>query len=198
MAIDLMIMPLSRYWTGDFVTPAMRECWAQGLPYAIVTPGAPMRHLPPGIPFGGADAPSQRAASLPLLLENLQQLPFNIPARLWDEASSSEPRFHRVDPISLEALQAEAHRHLEKRPSSLGRLFGRASYSSHLLNASLFLPAPFSEVFVTADIPTGSLHTLRTELGSRSWSQPCQAALSSWLGAIRDAFALRLPLIVDM
>ena len=29
MAIDLMVMPLSRYWAGDFITPLMQRAWAK-------------------------------------------------------------------------------------------------------------------------------------------------------------------------
>jgi hypothetical protein len=34
MAIDFMVMPMSRYISGDFVTAAMRWAWEQGVPYA--------------------------------------------------------------------------------------------------------------------------------------------------------------------
>jgi hypothetical protein len=57
VAIDFMVMPLSRYLSGDFITPAMRVAWDQGVPYTIVSPDG-TRELPPGLPFGGADAPA--------------------------------------------------------------------------------------------------------------------------------------------
>jgi hypothetical protein len=60
MAIDFMVMPMSRYITGDFVTPTMRFAWSQGLPYAIVSPDG-KREIPPGSPFGGGDAPERRS-----------------------------------------------------------------------------------------------------------------------------------------
>jgi hypothetical protein len=34
MAIEFLVMPLSRYLAGDFVTPAMRSAWQCGAPYA--------------------------------------------------------------------------------------------------------------------------------------------------------------------
>ena len=50
MAIDFMVMPMSRYIIGDFVTLTMRFAWSQGLPYTIVSPGG-KREVPPGSPF---------------------------------------------------------------------------------------------------------------------------------------------------
>jgi hypothetical protein len=60
MAIDFMVMPMSRYISGDYITPAMRWAWEQGIPYAVHGPQG-KRELPPNIPFGGADAPERRA-----------------------------------------------------------------------------------------------------------------------------------------
>jgi hypothetical protein len=38
VAIDFMIMPISRYIAGDFITPIMRFCWEQGTPYFVFGP----------------------------------------------------------------------------------------------------------------------------------------------------------------
>lgn len=46
MAIDFMVMPLSRYLVGDYVTPVMRMAWDQGIRYTITTQEG-TRTLPP-------------------------------------------------------------------------------------------------------------------------------------------------------
>ncbi|HEY0466374.1 MAG TPA: hypothetical protein VGC79_19325 [Polyangiaceae bacterium] len=46
MAIDFMVMPMSRYITGDFMAPTMCFAWSQGVPYTIVNPDG-KRELPP-------------------------------------------------------------------------------------------------------------------------------------------------------
>lgn len=30
MAIDLIIAPLSKYWSGDYITPVMQAAWDMG------------------------------------------------------------------------------------------------------------------------------------------------------------------------
>src|SRR5262245_62031037 len=107
MAIDFMILPLSRYISGDYVTPIMRAAWEQGLSYTIIGPEG--RHeCPPGRPFGGPDAPERRAAIQGMLHDDLKTLPPALSGSLWDEQSEVEPRFHRVDPASFDALLTEA------------------------------------------------------------------------------------------
>src|ERR1043166_564264 len=94
MAIDFMVMPLSRYLAGDFITPAMALLWERGVPYRMVGPDG-MRELPPNQPFGGPGAAEKRRALISEVVEALApafggELP-------WDEASDAEPRFERVD-----------------------------------------------------------------------------------------------------
>lgn len=68
MAIDFMVMPMSRYITGDYVTPTMRFAWSQGLPYTIVSPDR-QREIPHGSPFGGNDAPARRNQVVGMIVE---------------------------------------------------------------------------------------------------------------------------------
>jgi hypothetical protein len=118
MAIDFMTMPLSRYLSGDFVTPAMAFAWQQGLPYSLFGPDG-RRDIPKDMPFGGADAPASRARFVPMILDDLKKLPGTVGASLWDEASVADPTFHRVDPKSYESLLEEAKTRAA-RPSFLG------------------------------------------------------------------------------
>lgn len=103
MAIDFMVMPMSRYISGDFVTPAMQLAWDQGFSYSSFGPDG-RRDLPPGLPFGGADAATERARIVAMVIEDLCALSPEITRDSWDERSLAQPRFHRVDPESYRAL----------------------------------------------------------------------------------------------
>ncbi|QDU83090.1 hypothetical protein Pla163_01860 [Planctomycetes bacterium Pla163] len=197
MAIDLMIMPLSRYFSGDYITPAMRQAWSVGASYKILTSeGA--RECPPDVPLGGLDATSKRHAALPELIESLRLLPFGIPDSLWDEASDVEPCFYRLELSSLEMLLEEAAEALVAKPSFLGRLVGKKAAPSHFLSAEMFLPVPFSEHFALGNTLTGSVHTAKRELESHTWSSGARPAYEHWIAALEDAIALNQPLVVDM
>ncbi|MBZ4412605.1 hypothetical protein K8640_30705 [Myxococcus sp. XM-1-1-1] len=95
MAIDFMVLPLSRYIVGDFITPAMRSAWASGVPYSVIGPeGA--RQLPEGLPFGGPEAPVRRARVIDMLVEALRQFPGATSDALWDERSRRRGEGDRV------------------------------------------------------------------------------------------------------
>jgi len=96
------------YLSGDFVTPEMLFAWQQGVPYMQVGPCG-IRAFPEGTPYGGPDAKANRERFVPMLIEDLQQLPKTIPANAWDEASNASPGFHRVNPKSYEALLSETN-----------------------------------------------------------------------------------------
>ena len=180
MAIDFMIMPLSRYLSGDFVTPTMTFAWQQGLPYTLLGL-AGRRDIPKDTPFGGADAAKNRARFVPMLLEDLEKLPFDLGASLWDEASSAAPTFHRVDPSSYAALL-------------------QAAKGSHVA-AMFFLPASFDAPFdmpVVFERVAGSAPVALRELEAGDWSEAASSARDTLIAALRDAIRLQLPLIVDL
>ena len=52
MAIDIMIMPLSKYFSGDYITPAMQQSWDQNIEYSVVYPDETVTY-PKGMPWGG-------------------------------------------------------------------------------------------------------------------------------------------------
>jgi hypothetical protein len=193
MAIDLMVMPMSRYISGDFVTPAMRFAWANGVPYAILGPEG-RRELPPGLPFGGTEAPLRRAQIVEMVLQDLRALPAEISRDVWDEHSEAEPCFHRVDPSSYEALLAHFAPRAER--SFLG-LRKRATLSH--CASPLLLPCDFETpvALVTPFVRTaGAASQALRELES-----PCppeaEAAAQTLRDALADALRLRLPIIVD-
>jgi hypothetical protein len=197
LAIDFMIMPLSRYLSGDFVTPVMRLAWDQGLPYTLVGPDG-VRTIPKDTPFGGSDAAERRREFIPMLKEDLSKLPGKLPSTLWDEASSSAPIFHRVDPRSYEALCEEA-KSGTNRPSLFGLVRGRGPSPSHL-PSTLFLPSDFEASFsmpVIFERVAGSIPVSISELEDRKWSDASRAARDLLLRALGDAQRVSLPMIVD-
>ena len=181
MAIDFMVLPISRYISGDYITPMMRAAWQQGLAYAIIGPEG-RRECPPNEPIGGADAPARRAALQSMLHEDLTALPPAVAAHLWDEASAAEPRFHRVDPASYQALLEAA-----------------AAQAPHA-TATLFVPCPLEQAFTMSspfDRVTGSVQAALFELRSLPWPAEADSARTTLTDALNDALALRLPMIVD-
>jgi hypothetical protein len=193
MAIDLMVMPMSRYISGDFVTPAMQFAWANGVPYAII--GAEgKRELPPGLPFGGAEAPLRRAQIAEMVLEDLRALPAEISRDVWDEHSAAEPCFHRVDVSSYEALLA----HFAPRSERTFLGLRKRTMLSHCASP-LLMPCDFKTpvALVTPfERTAGAASQALRELES-----PCppeaRAAAQTLRDALADALRLRLPIIVD-
>lgn len=196
MAIDFMVMPLSRYVAGDFVTPAMQFCWDQQLPYRIVGPDG-VRELPPNVPFGGTDAAAKRERFVPMVLDDLRSAFTNVQ---WDERSSSVPRFHRVDPTSFQALLA--HAESRAKPSLFGKLFKRAPADrdrlAHLLG-TLFVPGELAQVVEIESPLKATVGSVAIALAELSHPVPADAepARETLRAALQDASELHLPMIVD-
>ncbi|MFY1825262.1 hypothetical protein ACN47A_05060 [Myxococcus fulvus] len=195
MAIDFMVLPISRYIVGDFITPAMRSAWESGVPYSIIGPEG-SRQLPEGLPFGGPEAPVRRASVIGMLVEDLRQLPGAVPNSLWDERSDAEPRFHRVDPASYEALVEAARKPIK---SFLG--FRKRGEGERIhVAATLFLPCDFEEAFEMATPLrrlTGSTFRALEALERRDWPDTAKAAADSLRAALVDSREHKVPMIVD-
>ena len=194
MAIDFMVMPLSRYLSGDFITPGMRACWAEDVPYFIVGPEG-KRDLPSGAPFGGADAGKNRERIIDMVLEDLRALPQEISGSLWDERSTQEPRFHRVDPTSYQALLD----HFEARRGRSFLGFRRRGEDAHCTSL-LCLPCDFqTRVALRSPLERVAGATVRAleELARGGWATPAASAADTLRAALEDSRELRLPLIVD-
>jgi hypothetical protein len=195
MAIDFMVMPLSRYIAGDFVTPSMMFAWEQGLPYTLLGPEG-RRDIPKDTLFGGSDAPSRRAQFVPMMVDDLKQLPGLLADKLWDEGSLEHPTFHRVDPRSFQALITEAEQQ-SKRSAFMGILSKKIP--THLA-ASVFLPIAFEARF---DMPcifervAGSGPAALRELETGHWSELAASAAATLTAALRDSIRLNLPMLVD-
>ncbi len=194
MAIDFMVMPMSRYISGDFITPAMRWAWEQGVPYAVLGPEG-KRELPPGVPFGGPDAAERRAQIVDMVLEDLAVLPSQVSTQVWDERSTVAPCFHRVDPASYQALLEQ----FAAQPARSFLGFRKTAKVSHC-TASLFLPcdlemplplvSPFERI-------AGATGRALQELAKAKHSSATASAVETLRDALQDSARLRFPLIVD-
>jgi len=194
MAIDFMVMPLSRYIAGDFISPAMRTAWDSGVPYTLFGPDG-TRQIPKDTPFGGPDAPARRDAIMEMLLDDLRALPIGYVS--WDERSGAEPAFHRVDPGSYVALLEEAARPRKRGPFGL---FGAAPSEVLHLGTTLLLPCDLAttiEMSSPFERRVGSAPRALKELSSRPWSAKAASAVETLRAALEDAARLGLPMIVD-
>lgn len=192
-----MVMPLSRYLSGDFISPTMAIAWEAGVPYSVFGPEG-RRDVPKDTPFGGPDAPANRARFVTMLLQDLENLPSTLPTSLWDEASSASPTFHRVDPTSYGALLAEANARTSGR--SLMALLKRKARNSAHVAASVFLPISFEQPFdmpVVFERVAGSASSALRELEADGWTDSSSSARDTLSAALHDAVRLRLPMIVD-
>lgn len=194
MAIDFMVMPLSRYIAGDFISPAMRVAWDAGLPYSLFGPHG-TRQIPKDTPFGGPDAAARREAIMEMLLGDLRALPA-IENALWDERSAAEPAFHRVDPGSYAALLEEA---AQPHKRGVFGIFGSVPSAVHL-GTTLLLPCDLAATIEMSSPfvrQVGSTSRALNELSSRTWSAKAASAADTLRAALQDAARLGLPMIVD-
>ena len=185
MAIDFMIMPLSRYIAGDFITPAMQMSWDLSSSYRIIGPNG-VRDIPPNTPFGGVGAAARREQILPDVLDDLR---LAFPDRLpWDERSSSAPRFHRVNPASFQALITHAKSLVSPERAHVLHLFG-----------SLFVPAQLSQLLKIEAPIEAIVSSTSVALGALDQPFPAEAesARQTLRDALQDASELGLPMIVD-
>jgi hypothetical protein len=179
MGLELFVMPLSRYWAGDYITPTMRMAWREfGHPYIVTRPNKPPLVLPEGTPWGGGDAPAKRRAMHALVAETLAAWRRGLGDFTLDEESNAEPRFWRPLPRSWQALIA---------------LTGS---QSHLRHGRIFLPCDFQEMACTKSYTLASLPVARRELAAIRDCAPRDAA-DELDGALSAAEELAFPLIVD-
>jgi hypothetical protein len=197
MAIDLLIMPLSRLWSGDYITPAMRQAWDLGVPYRIVRPNQEIQEFASGTPYGGEDAPTKRKEYIVLARRYITQLPQGISKYAWDESSSVEPEFYRLDPKSFGSLLEEAQEKISKSQSLFQRVTGRSPCIPHLPSAEAFFPVPFQHVFELDRKRIGSLVMLKSELEKTVWSQRVEPSLGILREGVEKALHLRFPMFID-
>ena len=186
MAVDLFVMPLSQYWSGDYVTPHMAGAWRDGIPYAIVGPGG-RRILEPGVPMGGPEASAKREGLRPRIEGMMAAIPG---VQQWSEARVLEPYMVRVDTKGFGDLM-----HSATHPPApfLGFIGRKRAPAVQLPGAPIFLPGDFDLTPSGVGPNLGALDRLARELEGLATS----AVLSSLREAIEIARSQKLPLIID-
>ncbi len=206
MAPELFIMPLSRYVTGDYVTPAMASAWGRDEVATIVQPGRDLIHRSRGVPLGGETAAIDRQIArerIDVLLG--EYTPDLRPETLWREDSAEPARFHLVHRSSEIALRNEMRNALSATTPFRSLLRRLRSRPSHFLSCLVFLPVRLSKPIVLVleaigvgkhrNVLGGSLFALRAELAASKPSERASPARSAWLAAADEAMDLKLPLI---
>lgn len=198
VAVELLVMPLSRYWSGDFVSDAMRTAWSLGAPYAAITPeGQVVRHK--GETFGGAGSDAVRRD----LLKGMQAFFEAVPGadkggRLWNESSDASIAAGGMTHELYGSLAKFASSALDSTVPWFRRLVGQQGYTSHLAHAMYFLPVQFKGPYERGGWNIGSLPELRRELQELEAPSSMVDAHQAFVQAAATAAKQRLPLIVDL
>lgn len=196
MAVDLIVTPLSKYWSGDYITPVMRDAWEMGATYSIVTPGG-TKTIPKGTPYGGEDAKSERAKLVAFVEQIMDALPFEGASGAWDE-KSDHFGFHRVDPDAFGELAKRSEAQFTRKAGFFGCLKGTKDAVSHIGRALIFMPLDFDAPFDLQGKIFASLHAAKRELDSGDWSGIPPEALQPITEAFEEAKVKNLPLVIDL
>jgi len=197
MAVDLMITPLSKYWSGDYVTPVMEDAWAIGASYKVMSPNGDIKTILEGQPYGGELAKSEREGLVEFVEEIMNAIPIDCSAESWNERSDYFG-FHRVDPTTFGSLRSQAKSQFTERVGLFDRLKGRKGAKSHLNSALIFIPIKFEQPFDLEGKVFASLDRARNELVSGSWSDIQEDELAYIISAFQEAEEVGLPLVFDV
>lgn len=196
----LLVLPISRYVSGDYVTTDMRSSWARGAKH-VVQDATGRRELAEGEPLGGAAAPGRRRAALASLERALLAVPAAARAPLWDERDDGEAVCFDAPRAAYEALVGEASREAPAAGSLFDRLAARVRpRPAPHLPAVLFLPAPFDPPFTLREPLvrlTGSAPRALAELDRGAFSELARPAAETLRAALDACVRQKLPLFVD-
>lgn len=199
MAVDLLVIPLSRYLAGDFVTPEMRAAWDRGEVARIETVAGETIECPKGTPLGGKEAKVQASKWREAMDRYRASLPHGIDAIEWNEDAAGAEVVETVDHNAWGALVTAARKKYERRGGLLTKLLsGRPKAASHVVNGVVFVDAAFARPFQKGEVIFASLPGALVELSDLE-------GLDALAGAAREAFQKAaveareqaLPLIVD-
>lgn len=192
MSIELLVLPLSRYLSGDYISPAMRAAWDLGSDYVRVSPNEPPLRIPAGQVLGGAAAAARRAEILPMVVDMQRNVTGRVDA--WDERVGGDTPGFILDPVAFEALSRDA---LATERTSIFKALMRTAQASHLGRGQFFLPHPFRHVLDQGGWMLASLPRARQELQDVMWSADALPAVTVLTEAISLACKVRLPLVLD-
>ena len=197
MAVDLLVTPISRYWSGAYITPAMEKAWAsEGI--CRIVHGDEEETLLPGTPIGGPDAHSRWKKNRSAMAAYVTSLPYDIAHEGWNETDEADPYVAAVPHDLFSAFLDFGRKHLEAPPSLWNRMIGNYSTASHVVNGRIFVRTRFEKPFQKADAVFGSLPLLRHELQQLELPEELRIVSEQLLKASNCAEERNLPLIVDL
>lgn len=196
MAVDLIVSPLSKYWSGDYITPVMEYAWSIGVPYNVVTPSG-TRTVLEGAVYGGEGAKSKREELVTFVETIMDTLPIEGAPGAWSERSDYFG-FYRVNPVVFGELTKSADKQFTKKAGLFGRFTGNNGTVSHLGGAMTFLPIHFDSPFDLHGRVFASLPRAKRELDDGDWKGIMDEGLKPIIDAFDDAIGRNLPLVVDL
>ncbi|HLL55192.1 MAG TPA: hypothetical protein VK447_16670 [Myxococcaceae bacterium] len=184
MAVELLVMPLSRYWAGDYLPLGMQRALELKAPHQYRPPARRFSRFDLREPEAAERARRERALLLEKRIPDLIQSFPPDAQQGWNEMSSQSKVFE------LEQAQYEEVL-MDAQDASFDHL-------PHLISASIFLPPHFVRVFELHGLQFGSLPLLAGELRKVPWSTRSEAAAGQYLSIVNHAIELKLPLFVDL
>ena len=124
MAVDLLVMPLSRYWSGSYITPEMRAAWAKNGTCQIARVDGADETLKENTPIGGEDAYERWARLRDAIPTYLASLPYDVANEDWPESDPQEPFISSIPHPDYGAYLEIARKTLEPSPSLWQRMIG--------------------------------------------------------------------------
>lgn len=196
MAVDLIITPLSKYWSGEYITPVMKDAWEMGAEYKVMSPDG-VKTIPEGNPYGGEKAKDERVELITFVEEIMEALPFEGASGAWNE-KLEHFGFYRIDPDTFGEVAQRANKQFTKKVSLIGRFKGNKEKVSHLGSALIFIPINFESPFDLEGKAFASLPSAMKELESGDWDGIPVEELRPIIQAFKEAIRENLPLVVDL
>lgn len=195
MAVDLIVSSLSKYWSGDYITPVMMNAWEIGADYKVMTPQG-VKTIPKGTPYGGEGAKDEHKGLVSFVNQIMEALPFEGSLGAWSE-ESEHFGFYRVDPDAFGEIAKRSDKQFTQKIGLIGRLKGRKGSVSHLARSLIFIPIEFETPFDLEGKVFASLQAAKRELDAGDWSGISQESLQQIRDAFSEALSVKLPLVVD-
>jgi len=195
MAIDLIVSPLSKYWSGDYITPIMEYAWSVGADYKVAEPNG-VRTLERGSLYGGASAKNDRVKWIAFVANLLERFPEWEKSECWDEESEYFG-FHRVNPDCFSEVLKLADKQFSQNTNVMRRLMGHKKKLSHLARGIIFLPIDFEGCVRVEGKMFASVFRAREELLELSVLISNSECFEEIVRTYDDAIEQGLPLVVD-
>jgi hypothetical protein len=196
MAVDLIVSSLSKYWSGDYITPVMMHAWDIGADYKVMSPQG-VKTIPKGTPYGGEGAKDEHKGLVSFVNQIMEALPFEGSSGAWNE-ESEHFGFYRVDSNTFGEIAKRADKQFTQKIGLIGRFKGHKGSVSHLGRSLIFIPIEFETPFDLKGKVFASLQAANRELDAGDWNGIPQEALQQILDAFGEAMSVRLPLVVDL